>query len=493
MHSLRSIGLPLLLLGSVTAATKLENLNQWLVDAEYAVRGAILDRSFELQKILDERPGELPFKKITACNIGNPQALGQKPLSYNRQVLSLVTNPSMLEDDTMRAAFPVDVVARAENYISRIKGGVGAYSNSQGVDVVREEVAAFISERDGVPADPENIFLTDGASAGVRMVYTTMVDSSSGNDGLLVPIPQYPLYSALTTLHNAHLVPYYLDEGRGWTLTATELRRALADAKAKGITVKALAVINPGNPTGQCMSEESMREIIQICAAENLVLLADEVYQENVYTQARGFMSFKKVASNMLQSPDTAKSVAALEMISFHSVSKGFIGECGIRGGYFELFNIADEVKAQLYKLASLTLCSNTHGQLSVGLMVRPPTDADASFATYTAEKQSIFNSLKRRATKLEAALNKLVGVSTQPLEGAMYAFPQIELPSGVIKAASAAKMQPDAFFALKLLEGTVCSIEGFPSAHRMFASGVLLLLPVVVSQFVSCIIRALL
>merc|ERR1711865_1129319 len=157
----------------------------------------------------------------------------------------------------------------------------------------------------------------------------------------------------------------------------------------------------------------------------------------------------------MGQSPDTAKSVAALEMISFHSVSKGFIGECGIRGGYFELFNIADEVKAQLYKLASLTLCSNTHGQLSVGLMVRPPTDADASFATYTAEKQSIFNSLKRRATKLEAALNKLVGVSTQPLEGAMYAFPQIELPSGVIKAASAAKMQPDAFFAMKLLEGT--------------------------------------
>eukprot|EP01052_Picozoa_sp_SAG31_P011935 SAG31_NODE_688_length_12807_cov_6.395814_3_plen_88_part_00 len=64
----------------------------------------------------------------------------------------------------------------------------------------------FIAKRDGFPADKENIFLTDGASAGVRMVYTTMVDSSGGMDGMMVPIPQYPLYSALATLHNAHLV-----------------------------------------------------------------------------------------------------------------------------------------------------------------------------------------------------------------------------------------------------------------------------------------------
>ena len=119
-------------------------------------------------------------------------------------------------------------------------GGVGAYSNSQGVDFVREEVAEFIANRDGFPASAEDIFLTDGASAGVRATYTTMIDSLSGMDGMLVPIPQYPLYSALTTLHNAQLVPYYLDESAGWKLTVTELKRAITEAKAKGIRVRAL-------------------------------------------------------------------------------------------------------------------------------------------------------------------------------------------------------------------------------------------------------------
>ena len=108
-------------------ATTEADLNQWLVEAEYAVRGEILDRSAVLQKKLDA--GEkLPFQKIVACNIGNPQALGQKPLSFNRQVLSLVTNPDMLEDPAFRALYPSEVVERAEKYKSRIGGGIGAYT-----------------------------------------------------------------------------------------------------------------------------------------------------------------------------------------------------------------------------------------------------------------------------------------------------------------------------------------------------------------------------
>ena len=129
---------------------------------------------------------KLPFEKIIACNIGNPQALGQKPLSFNRQVLSLITNPEMLENSEFSKMFPEDVVARASNYRAHLKGGLGAYSGSQGVQVVRNEVAKFIEARDGVgPADADQIFLTDGASAGVRMVYTTMIDSAAGTDGIL--------------------------------------------------------------------------------------------------------------------------------------------------------------------------------------------------------------------------------------------------------------------------------------------------------------------
>ena len=126
-------------------ATTEADLNQWLVEAEYAVRGEILDRSAVLQKQLDA--GEkLPFQKIVACNIGNPQALGQKPLSFNRQVLSLVTNPDMLADPAFRALYPPEVVERAEKYKSRIGGGIGAYTVLPAAPALRQRRCLSYSE-----------------------------------------------------------------------------------------------------------------------------------------------------------------------------------------------------------------------------------------------------------------------------------------------------------------------------------------------------------
>ena len=85
-------------------------------------------------------------------------------------------------------------------------------------------------------------------------------------------------------------------------------------------------------------------------------MLADEVYQENIYIDGFEFVSFKKVAMQMALSDNAAVATAGntAEIISFHTISKGFTGECGLRGGYFELYNIAPAVKAQMYKLASL-------------------------------------------------------------------------------------------------------------------------------------------
>jgi aspartate/methionine/tyrosine aminotransferase len=114
--------------------------------------------------------------------------------------------------------YPADVISRAKLYLA--SQPMGAYSNSQGVPVVREEVAKFIEARDGFPADPAEIFLTNGASEGVRYAMMALLRSrlSGFNDGILVPIPQYPLYSALTTLLKGNLVPYYLQEETGWGL-----------------------------------------------------------------------------------------------------------------------------------------------------------------------------------------------------------------------------------------------------------------------------------
>jgi hypothetical protein len=140
-------------------------------------------------------------------------------------------------------------------------------------------------------------------------------------------------------------VPYYLDEASGWGLdVAQELKGQLAKARAAGCSVRGLVVINPGNPTGQTLTEDNMKEVVQLCADEGLLLLADEVYQENIWRPDRAFLSFRKVAAAMgfADAPDSG-----LALVSFHSISKGFVGECGLRGGYFELFGVLPEVLSE--------------------------------------------------------------------------------------------------------------------------------------------------
>lgn len=112
------------------------------------------------------------------------------------------------------------------------------------------------------------------------------------------------------------------------------------------------------------------------------------------------------------------------------------MGECGLRGGYFELLGIPPEVKAEIYKLASISLCSNTVGQVATGVMVQPPAKGSASHATYVSERDAILSSLQRRAGMLSVALNALPGMSCNSIEGAMYAFPTIKLPSKSTAAA---------------------------------------------------------
>merc|ERR1719188_1494289 len=115
--------------------------------------------------------------------------------------------------------------------------------------VFRKDVANWLSERDGFEAHPDDIYLTDGASAAVKLVMQLAVRGPQ--DGVLLPIPQYPLYSATMTLLGGQVAPYYLDEEAGWSINLEELERAATEFRKKGGTLRAIAVINPGNPTGQ--------------------------------------------------------------------------------------------------------------------------------------------------------------------------------------------------------------------------------------------------
>ncbi|TPX47593.1 hypothetical protein CcCBS67573_g10239 [Chytriomyces confervae] len=423
-----------------------------IVRVEYAVRGEIAIRAEELRKQLSVSPNSLPFTRITNCNIGNPQQLAQRPITFFRQVAALVDYPDLLRSESN--LFKPDARERAAKYLAAI-GSAGAYSHSQGVPIVRREVADFIEKRDGFAADPENIFLTAGASPAVQLVLNSLI--SHPKVGIMIPIPQYPLYTASIALFNGTAIPYYLDEAKNWGLSKEELARSLAKARSEGVEVRALCIINPGNPTGQCLSLENMNEVVEFCKKENIVLLADEVYQTNIYKPAeRPFHSFKKVVKSKGPEYDN------FELISFHSVSKGMVGECGRRGGYFECTNIDPEVMAQFYKIASISLCPPVHGQLMVGLMTNPPKEGDASYAEYRKEMDDIYQSLVRRSNTLAKALNKLEGVSCNEAEGAMYLFPTITLPRKAVEAAKALGKQPDDMYCMELLNETgVCVVPG--------------------------------
>lgn len=244
-----------------------------------------------------------------------------------------------------------------------------------------------------------------------------------------------------------------LDEEKGWIITERELEERRDRALKDGLDIKALTLINPGNPTGQVLSREDLEIICKFCAKYNIVLLADEVYQRNIYDERKEFISAKKVAIE-------TSGCENLQLISFHSTSKGLIGECGRRGGYMELYGIDPYVQTQLYKLASSALCSGVDGQMMMSLMVRPPLRGEESFDLFQQEESLIFASLKRRAASLVNGLNKINGITCQKSEGAMYAFPRVELPAKALDEAFALEQTPDTLYALSLLEETgICVV----------------------------------
>lgn len=417
------------------------SINQHLIRSEYAVRGEVAQKISEIDSKL--RKGEkFSFSEIIQCNIGNPQALGQSPLTWIRQGLALLSYPELFS----HSLFPSDIKSRCQYLQSRIKGGPGAYSESQGLLVVRETVCKYIEQRDNKSGVlPANIFLSNGASASINAILTTII--TGPQDGILTPIPQYPIYNALTTLQNGTSIGYYLhEENNKWSINREEILKAVEKAKTSGVKPKVLVVINPGNPTGQVLSSKVMNEVIEICEKEKMVLLADEVYQDNIYNEDKQFTAFRKVALEMNSS---------IEIASFHTISKGYFGECGLRGGYVELMNFDSKVREQILKLFTIMLPSNSFGQIALELALNPPRPEDPSFPLYSQEKGKITQDLHRKAKVIDKMLNRMQNISCNDVEGAMYAFPSIRFSKKAKEVAGSFGMTPEKFYVLRLLEET--------------------------------------
>lgn len=432
----------------------LDTMNPTVKMVEYAVRGPIVQRAVELEKELSEGI-EKPFAEVIKANIGDAHAMGQQPITFFRQVLALCSYPELLNDNT----FPEDAKNRARRILQSCGGSsLGAYSPSQGIDSVRQDVANYIERRDcGVPCDPENIYLTTGASDGiVTMLKLLVCGQGIDRTGVMISIPQYPLYSAALAELGAVQINYFLNEDNCWSMDINELQRAVNEAR-QHCHPRALCIINPGNPTGQVQSRECIEDVIRFAAKERLFLMADEVYQDNVYAEGCKFHSFKKVLFEM--GPEYSETV---ELASFHSTSKCYMGECGFRGGYMEVINMDDDVKFQLTKLVSVRLCAPVPGQALMDLVVNPPQPGEPSYNSFIKERTATLSALAEKAKLTEEILNTVPGIRCNPVQGAMYSFPRITIPDKAIKEALEKGQQPDMFYCMKMLEETgICLVPG--------------------------------
>ncbi|MEA2012546.1 MAG: aminotransferase class I/II-fold pyridoxal phosphate-dependent enzyme [Verrucomicrobiota bacterium] len=429
-------------------------VNQNIIEMEYAIRGPIPQRAAEMAS---------QGMKTIFCNIGNPQALDQQPLTFNRQIISLLENPSLIKrerklkkildnnsDFKEHDFFSEYVLNYAEKILEALPSGLGAYTQSKGALFIREAIASFINKRDRIApssnnvSDPEKIFITNGAGDGAKYILDLLI--SDKNDGVMIPIPQYPLYSATIRTCGACQVNYYPDEENGWTFSREMLDNSLSSAKKKGVKVKCIVVINPGNPTGAVLDKKSISEVIEFAGENNLSIIADEVYQGNVYDGE--FISFARVLGNR-----------DIPLFSLHSVSKGFIGECGHRGGYFEMRNTPQIKGAKhsfnelILKQASVNLCSNTVGQIMVYLMVNPPMKNSEAYHQYILQKKAIIDSLYAKALMIKKSFKEMEGVKCFGRIAAMYLFPRLsKLPTGT----------NDFDYCMSLLEETgLCTVNG--------------------------------
>ncbi|XP_039609741.1 alanine aminotransferase 2-like isoform X1 [Polypterus senegalus] len=438
----------------------IDTMNPNIKKVEYAVRGPIVLRAVEIEKELQEGVKK-PFTEVIKANIGDAHAMGQSPITFLRQVIALCIYPELLKDNK----FPEDAKKRARRILQACAGGsIGAYSASQGIECIRQDVARYIERRDGgIPSDPANIFLSTGASdAIVTILKLLMTGEGKTHTGVMIPIPQYPLYSAALAELNGVQVNYYLDEENCWALDVGELRRSL-NAARQHCRPRALCIINPGNPTGQVQSKKCIEDVIRFAAEEKLMLLADEVYQDNIYAQGCKFHSFKKVLFEM--GPEYSNTV---ELVSFHSASKCYMGECGFRGGYMEVCNMDPEVKQQLIKLVSVRLCPPVPGQAMVDVISTPPQEGEPSYEQFIKEKNAVLASLAEKAHLTEDMFNTVPGIKCNPVQGAMYSFPRIEIPDKAVKEAKAKGLAPDMFYCINLLEETgICIVPGSGFGQR--------------------------
>ncbi len=330
-----------------------------LANVLYDIRGPVLEEAKRL-----EDAGH----RITKLNIGNPQPFGFEA--------------------------PEEILVDVTRNLPTAQG----YSDSQGIMSARTAVVQHYQGRGLDITDVDDVWLGNGVSELIQIALQAMLDDG---DEVLVPAPDYPLWTACTTLAGGRAVHYLCDEGSDWMPDLADLAAKITDR------TKAIVVINPNNPTGAVYPNAVLRDIADLAARHSLVVMADEIYDKILYDDA----------------VHTPFSVLAPDVftLTFNGLSKAY-RVAGFRAGWMMVTGPRAHASSYLEGITMLTnmrLCANVPAQHAI--------------QTALGGRQSIRDLvlpggrlLAQRDAAL-AALRAIPGVTCVQPKGALYVFPRLD------------------------------------------------------------------
>ncbi|XP_077504986.1 alanine aminotransferase 2-like [Amblyomma americanum] len=394
---------------------------------------------------------KLGFADLIRADISDGQAFGQKPLTFPRQVVCACAFPDIAD----HMPLPHDVVSRANEILHNCPGNTVGSVILGGHPTVRRHVADYISHRDSVEVNPENVWITNGVFHGVSLVLDALKRRSNGKPpGVLACLPLYTSYFSMLQDKGYYEAYYYLYEDRNWSHNVSWMQEAL-DESRKHCTPRFLFLVNPSNPPGTVLSKNEIEGVIRFAHKNKLTILADEVFEHNVYNNRRPFHTVRKILNAM------GAPYRAMPLISFSSISKGFAAEGGLQSGYFEAINLDPVDEANLEHIMEEVLPPML-SQVALDCFVRPPDPGEPSHDVYFKEKAVILSSLAERAKLAEHRLNTIEGIQCSPVHATMAAYPRISIPQKAVEHALSQGKEPDVFYAEELLrQKGVCVTPG--------------------------------
>ena len=274
-----------------------------------------------------------------------------------------------------------------------------AYSDSRGLPVARQAVVDYCTKKKHIEGVTVNdVFLGNGVSELIQMAMTALLEPG---DEVLIPSPDYPLWTACVVLEQGKPVYYACDEESDWNPDLADMRSKVTDR------TRAIVLVNPNNPTGALYDDETLKGIAQIARENDLILLSDETYD--------------RVIMDALPHTSIAALAPDVTTITFNGLSKSH-RLCGYRVGWMVFSGpkgVTDELNEAVYLLASMRLCSNVPAQYAI-----PEALADTSPDPVLMPGGRAWE----QRNCIWEAMNDIPGVSAVKPKATFYIFPKIDL-----------------------------------------------------------------